>query len=72
MNHPYNHTRCNRALKAEQCGTCFVGVLSHPGNSDASDLRVTESQQEGAVGFGQQHVLSLLLVDKAQDGPINT
>lgn len=67
-----SHTQCKRALKAQQFGTWFVGVLGHPGNCDASDLRVAESQQEGTVGFGQQHVLCLLLVYKAQDGPTHT
>lgn len=49
--------------------TCFVGILCHPGDGDPADLRVAEAQQESAVGFGHEHVLSLLLVDKAQDGP---
>lgn len=62
---------CNRA-KAEQLGTWFVGVFCHPSYGDPPDLRVAESQQEGAVWFGQQHVLCLLLVYKAQNGPTNT
>lgn len=49
--------------------TCFVGILGHPGDGDPSDLRVAEAQQESAVGFGHEHVLSLLLVHKAQNGP---
>lgn len=49
--------------------TCFVGILGHPGDGDPSDLRVAEAQQESAVGFGHEHVLSLLLVHKAQYGP---
>lgn len=64
-----NQTKCKKSLKAQQFSTWFVGILSHPCDGDASDLRVTESQQEGAVGFGHQHVLGLLLVYKAQDGP---
>jgi len=56
-------------IVVRQRGTCLVGVLCHPGDGDASDLGVAESQQEGAVGFGHQHVLSLLLVHEAEDGP---
>lgn len=56
-------------LNSQRLGTGFVGVLSDPGDGDASDLGVAESQQEGAVGFGHQQVLRLLLVDEAQDGP---
>lgn len=50
--------------------TCFVRVFCHPGNCDSSDLRVTEAQKEGTVGFGHQHILSLLLVHEAQDGSV--
>lgn len=49
--------------------TLFVGIFRHPGDGDASDFRVAEPQQEGAVWFGQEHVLRLLLVHKPQDGP---
>lgn len=48
--------------------TCFVWIFCHPGNCNPSDLRVTKAQKESAVGFGHQHVLSLLLVHKAQNG----
>lgn len=47
--------------------TCFVRVLCHPGYGDATDFRVTEAQQEGSVGFGHQHVLSLLFIHKAKN-----
>lgn len=53
-------------------GTWFVRVLGHPCNGDTSNLRVTESQQEGAIWFGQEHVLRLLLVYKTQDSPKHT
>lgn len=46
--------------------TCFVRIFCHPGNRNPSDLRVAEAQQESAVGFGHEHVLSLLLVHEAQ------
>lgn len=49
--------------------TCFVGVLCNPGNGDATNFRVTESQEECPIGFGQKHILCLLLVHKTQDGP---
>lgn len=51
-----------------QCRTCFVRIFCHPGNRNPSDLRVAEAQQESAVGFGHEHVLSLLLVHKTQYG----
>lgn len=60
---------CKYTLRNETSRTCFVGVLCHPCDGDASYLRVTEAQQERAVRFGHQHVLSLLLVHKAQDRP---
>lgn len=49
--------------------TCFVGVLCHPGDGDPADLRVAEAQQERAIWFGQQHVLSLLFIQETQDRP---
>lgn len=52
--------------------TRFVGVLCHPRDGDAPDLRVTKAQEEGTVGFGHQHVLCLLLVYKAEDCPMRT
>lgn len=47
--------------------TCFVRVFCDPCNSDASNFRVTEAQEECAIWFGHQHVLSLLLVQKTQN-----
>lgn len=61
-----------QSQKAEPLRTWFVGVFCHPGDGDASNLRVAEPQQESAVGFGHQHVLCLLLVYKAQNGPADT
>lgn len=55
--------------KQSNGSTCFVRVLCDPGYGDATDFRVTEAQQEGSVGFGHQHVLSLLFIHKAKNRP---
>lgn len=55
--------------KQSNGSTCFVRVLCDPGYGDATNFRVTEAQQEGSVGFGHQHVLSLLFIHKAKNRP---
>lgn len=53
------------------CFTCFVRIFCHPGNCNSSNFRITKAQEEGTVGFRHEHILSLLLVHKAQDGSKN-
>lgn len=68
---PIKSVLCWRTAVEEQSSgsTCFVRVLCHPGYGDAADFRVTEAQQESSVGFGHQHVLSLLFIHKAKNRP---
>lgn len=52
-------------------GAALTGV-ELPRDGDAADLRVTEAQQEGAVRFADEEVVRLLLVDEAQNGPMQS
>ena len=56
----------------EKAETWFVPVIIHPRYGDATDLRVTESQQEGPVGPVQQPLLRHGLTHKANDQPGDT
>lgn len=52
-------------------GAALTGV-ELPRDGDAADLGVTEAQQEGAVRFADEEVVRLLLVDEAQNGPMQS